>query len=258
MTTLVMLHGGGPGVDAESNWRGVMDVLSREFDCMAPDLMGFGSNTLVEPQPEGPAQWARSRAAQVRDLLDEHGLHRVVLLGNSAAGGAAALALLAMEPARVERAVVMGGAGTGPLPPTVPFYDQPTNAGMRSVLGRLVADPADHEALLDHLTDERFTRAVSPGAESTFRSMFAPDPPGSVPVDPATIRQPVLALHGEHDRAAPVSVSGRLVDALPNGELRVVEGAGHWIHVDRPRLFCELVTTFLESSTDTQKASMQW
>jgi 2-hydroxymuconate-semialdehyde hydrolase len=46
---------------------------------------------------------------------------------------------------------------------------------------------------------------------------------------------------------SPVEVSERLAEALPNGRLRVVAGAGHWIHVDRPDEFCELVGEFLSA-----------
>lgn len=245
--TLMMLHGGGPGVDAASNWRGIVAQLSDVFDCIAPDLVGFGNKIGDDEasKPLGPAAWARHRARQMSDLMEQRGLDRVVLLGNSAAGGAAALALMSLAPSRVERAVVMGGAGTGPLPPKVPFYDEPTRDGMRATLGRLVADVHEHRALIDELADERLSRALSAGAESAFRSMFSPDPPDSPRLDLSTITQPVLALHGERDQVSPVSVSRRLVQALPRGELRVVEGAGHWIHVDRPTLFCELVASFL-------------
>jgi 2-hydroxymuconate-semialdehyde hydrolase len=64
-------------------------------------------------------------------------------------------------------------------------------------------------------------------------------------VDLATVRTPVLAPHGERDRVGPIEVSARLVDALPCGRFEVVRGAGHWIHVDRPDVFCALVWEFL-------------
>jgi 2-hydroxymuconate-semialdehyde hydrolase len=247
-SVLVLLHGGGPGVDAASNWAPVRSRLSSGFRCLAPDLLGFGARIASGEAGagglRGPAAWARARARQVLDLLDGHGLRRVHLIGNSAAGGAAALALMAEAPDRVERAVLMGGAGTGPLPRTVPFYDEPTRESMRATLARLVADERAHRELLDDLADLRLEQALRPGAEAAFRSMF--DDVADAPrVDPASVRTPVLALHGERDQVSPVDVSARLVDALPCGRLEVVAGAGHWIHVDRPDEFCTLVGEFL-------------
>ncbi|MCS7476782.1 alpha/beta fold hydrolase [Umezawaea endophytica] len=246
---LVLLHGGGPGVDARSNWRTVRPRLSERFDCVAPDLLGFGSQVVLaaaeQDLPRGPTAWARARARQVLQLLDRMGLARVHVLGNSAAGGAAALALLATAPDRVEKTIVMGGAGTGPLPPRVPFYDDPTRDSMRAALGRLVADEHDHPDLLEELTGYRHAQALRPGAEVAFRAMFLPDAAEVPRLDLSTVDSPVLALHGERDRVAPVTVSERLVAALPQARLEVVEGAGHWIHVDRPDEFCGHVERFL-------------
>lgn len=245
MPTLVLLHGGGPGVDAASNWASVRSRFDDGFHCLAPDLLGFGTQLAGTAGLRGPHAWAIARARQVLDLLDRHGLDRVHLVGNSAAGGAAALALLAVAPHRVERAVVMGGAGTGPPPPTIPFYDNPTRESMRATLARLVADESVHEELLDELADLRLRQALRPAAEGAFRAMFAGTAGGPPPVDPAKITTPVLALHGERDRVSPVAVSERLAAALPHGRLHVVAGAGHWIHVDRPAEFSKLVGEFL-------------
>lgn len=245
--TLLLLHGGGPGVDAASNWSPVLEGLSRRFHCVAPDLLGFGnalSDGLATTDLHGPAAWARQRARHVLDLMDREGLAQVMLLGNSAAGGAAALALMELAPDRVERTVVMGGAGTGQPPATVPFYDDPTQDSMQRTLGRLVADEVAQRDLLDQLVGLRLANAQRSGAEVAFRSMFEPDPPGTARLDLASIACPVLALHGEHDRVSPVEVSVRLADTLPGGRLQVVEGAGHWIHVDRPATFCRLVEEF--------------
>ncbi|MEU0469329.1 alpha/beta hydrolase [Amycolatopsis sp. NPDC006131] len=244
---LVLLHGGGPGVDAASNWSGVRPRFEGEFRCLAPDLLGFGTRIAGTGGLAGPRAWALARARQVRDLLDQHGLERVHVVGNSAAGGAAALALLSMAPERVGRAVVMGGAGTGPLPRAIPFYDNPTKTSMRATLGRLVADEHVHEELLDELTELRLRQALRPGAESAFRSMFADVVDGPPPVDLGKITTPVLALHGECDRVSPPEVSERLVASLPDARLEVVAGAGHWIHVDRPDEFCKLVGEFLSA-----------
>ncbi|WP_328922813.1 alpha/beta fold hydrolase [Streptomyces griseoaurantiacus] len=156
---LVLLHGGGPGVDALGNWATVRPALSASFRCLAPDLLGFGTQVTTGEAdggtPLGPRAWARARARQILSLLDRQGLRRVHLLGNSAAGGAAALALMAEAPERVDRAVLMGGAGTGPPPARVPFYEEPTAESMRATLARLVADETPHRDLLDELAPRR-------------------------------------------------------------------------------------------------------
>ncbi|MBL0885915.1 alpha/beta fold hydrolase [Myceligenerans sp. I2] len=244
---LLLLHGGGPGVDALSNWRNVWGPLTDRFTCVAPDLLGFGARIPHDGLPRGPRAWSRARAHQLLELIDEQGLDRVHLVGNSAAGGAAALALMELAPGRIGRAVLMGGAGTGPQPHTVPFYDEPTRASMRRTLARLVADEREHPRLLDELAELRWRQALAPGAEQAFRAMFAPGQDGERPIDVTATTTPVLALHGELDRVSPVEVSERLVHGLPNGRLKVVAGAGHWIHVDRPQQFRIEVEEFLST-----------
>lgn len=244
---LLMLHGGGPGVDAASNWRGVRDSFAERFECLAPDLLGFGGMVGhgPRPTPSGPTAWARARADQILELLDHRAIERTFVLGNSAAGGAAALALMERAPARVRRAVVMGGAGTAGVPARVPFYGEPTRESMRSTLASLVADAEAQVELIDELADERYERAMQPGAEVEFRAMFAPDPPGTSRIDRSMIAAPVLAIHGGADRVNPPSVSQALAQDLAHGEWTVIPGAGHWIHVDRPAEFCRAAIEFL-------------
>ncbi|GAB2517280.1 2-hydroxymuconate-semialdehyde hydrolase [Nocardiopsis aegyptia] len=223
------------------------EPLSDRFTCIAPDLLGFGTRIPRAHLPRGPRAWSRARAHQLLELLDQLDLDRVHLVGNSAAGGAAGLALMAMAPGRVSRAVLMGGAGTGPQPVDIPFYGDPTRASMRKTLARLVADQRDHLRLIEELTDLRWRQALAPGAEQAFRAMFDSDEGVERSPDFAGITTPVLALHGELDRVSPIEVSERLVRRLPNARLMVVAAAGHWVHVDRPHEFCTEVEEFLST-----------
>jgi len=242
---LLLLHGGGPGVDARQNWATVLPQLNGAFECLTPDLLGFGS--ALDPGSSdfhGPAAWAIARAAQVLGLLDELGHAQIDVVGNSAGGGATALRALAAHPGRFRRAVLMGGAGTGGTPAVVPFYGSPTRASMYATLANLVADPSAQRPLLEQMVGPRLSSAMRPGAETAFRRMFEPDP-DPAPINLARIGCPVLLLHGAQDRVAPVAVSQRLAKALPDARLAVIEGAGHWIHVDQPAVFCEHVEMFL-------------
>lgn len=246
---LLLLHGGGPGVDAKQNWATVLPTLNAAFACIAPDLLGFGSS--LDPDNSdfhGPAAWAAARAAQVLGLLDELGFAQIDVVGNSAGGGAAALRALAAHPGRFRRAVLMGGAGTGGTPAVVPFYDFPIRESMYAALANLVADPSAQRLLLDQMVESRLASALRPGAETAFRRMFEPDP-DLVRIDLARIACPVLLMHGAQDRVVPVAVSQRLAKALPNARLTVIGDAGHWIHVDQPAAFCEQVEIFLREGT---------
>jgi 3-oxoadipate enol-lactonase len=56
---------------------------------------------------------------------------------------------------------------------------------------------------------------------------------------------PVLVLHGDHDRVVPEENGRILAERLPRARLLPVTGAGHLLHMERPRLVNAAVTGFL-------------
>jgi pimeloyl-ACP methyl ester carboxylesterase len=89
---LVLLHGLGSSRRA---WNPVIPALAERFDVLAVDLPGFGDSAPVPPPGEPcPA----TLAAAVAGLLDELGIGRPHLAGNSL-GGWVALELAGLRPA---------------------------------------------------------------------------------------------------------------------------------------------------------------
>lgn len=70
---------------------------------------------------------------------------------------------------------------------------------------------------------------------------------GSLP----TLRVPVLFMAGAHDRKF-VEVARRMAAATPSARLRVVEGAGHAVHLERPGAWVELVGDFLREDRNAE------
>ncbi len=82
---LVMLHGGGPGASAWSNFGAALPGFAQDFRTILIDQPGFGGSD--KPPVEG--NYYRFAAKYVIGLLDQLGLDRVHLLGNSLGGGTA-------------------------------------------------------------------------------------------------------------------------------------------------------------------------
>jgi len=61
----------------------------------------------------------------------------------------------------------------------------------------------------------------------------------------ADLDVPALLLWGEKDEFAPVAGAQRFERELPDTELVVVEGAGHFVFEDAPERCAEAVTSFL-------------
>jgi pimeloyl-ACP methyl ester carboxylesterase len=81
-------------------------------------------------------------------------------------------------------------------------------------------------------TEDRLSAAIG-----YYRAMFAPPPDDAeaAAAGESTPPQPALYLHGAADGCMGVEIIGPVTDHLgPGSELVVVEGAGHFLHLERP------------------------
>ena len=105
---VMLLHGGGPGASGVANWRRNIDALAEHFAVIVPDMPGYGRSTkqIDLSDPFGDL------AAGMGDLLEELGIEKAHLVGNSYGGGAA-LRMALDRPDRVDRMVLNGPGGIG-------------------------------------------------------------------------------------------------------------------------------------------------
>jgi pimeloyl-[acyl-carrier protein] methyl ester esterase len=61
----------------------------------------------------------------------------------------------------------------------------------------------------------------------------------------AAIKQPALVLTGSRDTLAPLAAAEYMAAQLPQGELRVIEGAGHAPFISHPTAFIAAIEAFL-------------
>ena len=57
---------------------------------------------------------------------------------------------------------------------------------------------------------------------------------------------PTLLVWGAEDGFQPLRYGKKLADALPNAELKIIEGAGHFLPEDCPDVLGQLVVAFIE------------
>src|SRR5262245_65673824 len=81
---LVLLHGGGPGASAWSNFGRNLPVFAERFRVLMPDQPGFGAS--AAPAVEGNYFTFSARA--LASLLDELGIDPIHLGGNTLGRGA--------------------------------------------------------------------------------------------------------------------------------------------------------------------------
>ncbi|MEV6164328.1 alpha/beta fold hydrolase [Streptomyces sp. NPDC052052] len=254
---VLLLHGGGPGASGVSNYTRNIAALANEYRVIVPDLPGYGRSTkgIDGSDPFGDL------AHGIRGLLDELGLTKAHLVGNSY-GGACALRIALDTPDRVDHMVLLGpgGIGTTRTLPTqglnnlLNYYtgEGPSRLKLEKFIRHyLVFNAAD---VPDSTIDERYRASIDPEVIAS-PPLQRPSGPNALRTvwkmdftrDPRLSRLPVptLVLWGAADKVNRPSGGSMLADRMPNCDLYLVANTGHWVQFERAELFNRLCADFL-------------
>ncbi len=255
---LLLIHGMAGSSDT---WRAIIPQLSKQFRVIAPDLLGHG----MSAKPRGDYSLG-AFAVFLRDLLDELGVDRATVVGQSLGGG------IAMQFAHqhrdyCERLVLIGSGGLGPeLSPLLRFLSAPgaelllpviapqpvlnvgeklgswlTSAGIRSP--RTGQMWHAYASLSDAQTRRAFLRTLRSVVDYRGQAVSALNKL-HVAAD-----LPTLLIWGDHDRIIPVAHAYAAHDALAGSRLEVIEGVGHFPHAEAPSAVADILEDFIASTT---------
>ena len=254
---VVMLHGGGPGASAWSNFGRNLPVFARRFRVIAVDQPGFGHSD----KPEIEGQFFTFSADALLRLLDELGIEQAHLVGNSLGGGTAVRFAL-RHGRRAGRLALMapGGLNLGVFSPdptegikklyAFAAPPGPSKEKLAEFLRTLVFDPS---LVTDELVEERFRVAADPESlramASMGRSFTRPETfeAGMLWREAYQIRQRTLLVWGREDRVNPLDGALVALKLIPRAELHVFSRCGHWAQLERFDEFNRLVGDFLEA-----------
>lgn len=233
---IVLVHGFGGD---KNSWLFVQEPLSASHVVHAIDLPGHGESG----KDVGDGSLAELADA-VLGYLDERGIAMAHLVGHSL-GGAVVTAAASKAPDRVASLTLAAPAG---------FGDQ-INAGylrgfvsatnrreLRPHLEALFADPTlATRQLADDLMKFKRLDGVSEALSALLRTLLDGDQPGlDLTADLSGLAVPVQVVWGQADAVLPATNSQSLPAAA---ETRVVEGAGHMIHMEKPAVVVEAVVS---------------
>lgn len=254
--TLLLLHGGGPGATSMSNWKGILPKLGRRFHVLAPDLRGFGLTDHPEDPPTNMLAWMSMRVNQIVALLDELGIEKAHLVGNSM-GGALALNLIIEQSERFDRVVLMGSAGgtsefTSELYRMANFYANPTPTALQNLFKWFVYDESILGDELEQITAERFEEVMRPEVRRSYEAMFQGVPYMTIPHSALRrMNHPFFVIHGKDDRFVNFESSMEIFKQLPNAQLHVFDRCGHWVQLEREKEFLKLISDFFSGELGT-------
>ena len=250
---LVMLHGGGPGASAWSNFGTALPRFAQSLRTLLIDQPGFGGSD----KPPVVGNYYRFSADHVVQLLDELGIDRVHLLGNSLGGGTA-MRLALVHPDRVGRLVLMGPGGlslnlfhadpTEGVQRLMDFSANPSRDALRAFIKTMVVN---QDLVTDELVEERFADATAPGAQEAMRSMgmsfWNPETAedGMLWREAHQLRKHTLLTWGREDRVNPLDGALAALKLIPKATLHVFPNCGHWAQIEAADEFAEVAIAFL-------------
>jgi pimeloyl-ACP methyl ester carboxylesterase len=255
---VVLIHG---MAGSSRTWRPVMRLLARDYTVIAPDLLGHGESA----KPLGDYSLG-AHASGVRDLvMGALGVERATIVGQSLGGGVA-MQLAYQHPELCERLVLVGSGGLGRevswvlrlltlpaaeyvMPIFFPRFLRDRGNRLSAYLrGRGISAP--HAA--------EMWRAYASLAEPENRRAFVRtlraviDPGGQMvsALDRIYLASgvPTLIVWGDQDEIIPVAHAYAAHALIPGSRLEIFEGAGHFLHVERPARFAEVLSDFIRAT----------
>ncbi len=257
-SAVLLIHG---LAGSSKTWDSVIPLLSEHADVIAPDLLGHGESA----KPSGDYSLG-AFASGLRDFLAVLDVPRVTIVGHSFGGGVA-MQLAYQHPELLDRLVLVGSGGLGrevswllrmlslpgfeyvmPIGFPKPIVEFGTSVGRQ--LGRrgLRSDR------LGEMWRAYASLAGAPNRKAFVRTMRGVIEPTGQTVNATdrlylAARVPTMLVWGDRDPIIPVEHAYAAHEAIEGSRLEIMEGAGHFPHVEEPEAFTELLIDFLATTT---------
>jgi pimeloyl-ACP methyl ester carboxylesterase len=252
--TILLIHG---LAGSSKTWDAVMPVLAEQFDVIAPDLLGHGESS----KPTGDYSLG-AFASGLRDFLAVLDVPSVTIVGHSFGGGVA-MQLAYQHPHVLDRLVLVGSGGLGREVSwllrllSLPGFEYVMPLGFPKPvveLGTSVGQFAGRRGFRSKRLGEMW-RAYSSLAGAPNRSAFVRTMRGVIEPSGQTVnatdrlylaaRVPTLIVWGERDGIIPVEHARAAHIEIERSRLEIMEGLGHFPHVEDPERFAEVLIDFL-------------
>jgi pimeloyl-ACP methyl ester carboxylesterase len=253
-----------------ATWREVEDSLAEDHLVLAPDLLGHGRSD----KPNGDYSLG-AHASVLRDLLVALSIESATLIGHSLGGGIA-MQMAYQYPDRADRLVLVGSGGLGRE--VSPLLRMLTLPGSELVLPLLFpALAAEHGNKVSTWIRDRGVKI--PRLEETWRAYVGLTQGANRTAFVKTLRavidlggqsvsahdrlylaaaMPTLIVWGDRDAIIPVQHAYDAHEAMPGSRLDIIEGVGHFAHVEAPARFLATLRDFLATTEPLAESDSAW
>lgn len=227
-------------------WDSAIELLARNYLCIAPDLRGFGRSA--------EERFSFSLADLARDchqLLGVLQIHQPVTVCGLSMGGYIAMEFVSRFGNSVESVILANTKAELDAPPARIARFASANGALRNgapsvtltmrerlVAATTIAGRPDVMCLLESMLTETPSSTVAWAQLAMLeRSDFT-----------EKIKEwsvPTLCVAGDGDVIVPVETMMKMCDAIPRGQLAVMENAGHLTPMEQPAAFATAVHQFM-------------
>ncbi len=252
--TVLLLHG---LAGSSRTWRSVVPELSRGYDVIAPDLLGHGESA----KPMGDYSLG-AFASGLRDFLAALDVPRATIVGHSFGGGVA-MQLAYQHPEVCDRLVLVSSGGLGrevswllrllTLPGAeqlMPLMFPRVVAGRGSDVPRFLDRFGLHSPHLAEMWRAYTSLAGAENRKAFVRTIRGVIEPGGQVVNALDRlylagNLPTLIVWGNRDDIIPVRHASVAHEAIAGSRLEILDGVGHFPHIEAPDRFLAVLTDFL-------------
>ncbi len=238
--TIVFVHGLSGNVE---NWWDQFEDFRDDYHVLAPDLPGHGKSG----KPEDFDYSVPSFAKVIIALMDERGIQKATIVGNSL-GGAIAAYIAVQYPDRVDKLVLSDSAGLGvsPLLKAVAPLATPYAARLMGVTSarQYPGTSPKQKARADFSASFRNTEEEPPYLVAVVKSLRQVSK-FNIEKSLGQIKAPTLIIWGDNDSTVPVKNARVFNDLIAGSALYMVKEGGHTPNMQLPQEFDCAVKNFL-------------
>lgn len=243
---LLLIHGTGASTHS---WAGLLPLLAKNYDVLAPDLPGHGfSSPLRTRSPSLP-----NMADALAGLLEAEQFEPEIIVGHSAG---AAIALQMTLNGRLQPGLVVGlNAALLPYGGWLAPLAQPLARAFTAFapVPRILAARARQPHTVERLIASTGSRLDAAGIEgyrqllgnqrhvAATLSMMANWELNPLLEQLPDLHTPLCLLVGEADRTVPPSQAMTVLEDVPRGRIIRLDGLGHLAHEEQPRRINEAI-----------------
>ena len=239
---MIILHGLFGSLE---NWQTVSQRLSSRFQVFALDQRNHGQS------PHSSEMDYKLMAEDVAEFMQTNLLKEAHVLGHSM-GGKTAMHFALLHPGSVRRLVVVDVAPRAYAPRHNQILEAMLSLDLTHLTDRKQIEKALEPQIPELALRQFLIKSVArlPGGELVWKLNLKGinthyDKLNAELTSGRPFEKPTLFVRGEKSDYIGESDELLIRRLFPAADFRTIEGAGHWVHADAPKVFVDMVLDFL-------------